>query len=179
MAAYLARMVRERRNILISGGTSSGKTTFLNALLAEISHEERLITIEDTAELLVSQPNHVGLIATRGEGGEARVCAQDLLEAGLRMRPDRIVLGELRGGEAFSFLRAVNSGHPGSMTTIHADSPEGAVEQLALIIVQSGMAIGRRDVVNYVCDVVDLIFQLERKNGRRRVARIMATRRNP
>jgi len=176
MAGFLARMVRERRNIIVSGGTSTGKTTFLNALIREIPPEERLITIEDTAELAVGHANAVGLLAVKGELGEARVSADDLLQASLRMRPDRIILGELRGGEAYTFLRAINTGHPGSLTTIHADSPEGAIEQLALIILQSGVQLRREDIVHYVANVVDVIVQLERRGGERRVARIMATR---
>jgi len=176
LATFLAQMVRQRRNILISGGTSSGKTTFLNALIREIPCEERLITIEDTAEISLSHANHVGLIAARGELGEARVSVEDLLQASLRMRPDRILLGELRGAEAYTFLRAVNTGHPGSMTTIHADSPEGAIEQLALVILQSGAGLRREDIVHYVGQVVDVIVQLERRGGQRQVARIMMVR---
>ena len=176
MAAFLARMVRERRNIIVSGGTSTGKTTFLNALIREIGQEERLILIEDTPELAVEHPNRVGLLAVKGETGEARVSTDDLLQASLRMRPDRIILGELRGGEAYTFLRAVNTGHPGSLTTIHADSPEGAIEQLALIILQSGVALRHEDIVRYVTGVVDVVVQLERAGGQRRVARMMMTR---
>ena len=92
------------------------------------------------------------------------------------MRPDRIILGELRGAEAYTFLRAINTGHPGSLTTIHADSPEGAIEQLALIILQASTQLRREDIVHYVTSVVDVIVQLERREGRRQVARIMMTR---
>jgi len=176
LAAYLARKVRDRRNIIISGGTSSGKTTFLNALIREIPAQERLITIEDAGELVVHHANAVRLLAVRGEQGEARVGMEDLLQASLRMRPDRIILGEVRGSEAYTFLRAINTGHPGSLTTIHADSPEGAIEQLALIILQSGVNLRREDIVHYVTQVVDVIVQLDRQGGVRRVARIMATR---
>ncbi len=176
LAAFLARMVRERRNIIVSGGTSTGKTTFLNALIREIPAGERLIMIEDTAELVLRHANAVGLLAVKGELGEARVTADDLLQASLRMRPDRIILGEVRGGEAYTFLRAINTGHPGSLTTLHADSPEGAMEQLALIILQSGVHLRREDVVHYVTHVVDVIVQLERRNGVRQIARIMTTR---
>ena len=176
IARYLADMVQARRNILISGGTSSGKTTFLNALLREIPAQERLILIEDTAELAMPHANGVGLLAVKGELGEARVTADDLLQAALRMRPDRIILGELRGGEAYSFLRAVNTGHPGSITTIHADSPEGAIEQLALIVLQTGTQLRREDIVHYVRQVLDIVVQLERRDGRRQVARIMPVR---
>lgn len=172
-AGALASAVRARRNILISGGTSSGKTTFLNALLREIPPDERLILIEDTPELCVEHPNSVGLIAVRGELGEARVTANDLVGASLRMRPDRIILGELRGPEAFAFLRAINSGHPGSMTTIHADSPEAAVEQLVLLVLQAGTALSRSDIRHYVSQTIDLFVQLGRSAGRRVIERIV------
>jgi type IV secretion system protein VirB11 len=171
-AAALAEAVRARLNILVSGGTSSGKTTFLNALLREIPPEERLITIEDTPELEVSQANCVGLVAVRGNLGEAQVSANDLVSASLRMRPDRILLGELRGVEALAFLRAINSGHPGSMTTIHADSPEGAVEQLVLLALEGGTQLTREDVRHYVTRTIDLYVQLGRAGGVRKVSRV-------
>lgn len=173
-ASFLRSAVRERRNIVVSGGTSTGKTTFLNALLAEIPPEERLILIEDTEELKVRHENAVGLIAARGQLSEAEIDAEDLLIAALRMRPDRIILGELRGGEAFTFLRAVNTGHPGSMTTIHADTPARAVEQLALLVLQAGSRLARDDVRHYVRESIDVFVQLERRNGRRRVAEVLA-----
>ena len=170
--AALAKAVRARLNILVSGGTSSGKTTFLNALLREVPGEERLILIEDTPELHVDHLNSVGLIAVRGKLGEAQVSANDLVSASLRMRPDRIILGELRGNEALAFLRAVNSGHPGSMTTIHADSPEGAIEQLVLLALESGTQLTRTDVRHYVTQTMDLFVQLGRVGGRRTVQRL-------
>ncbi|GEO01173.1 P-type DNA transfer ATPase VirB11 [Novosphingobium sediminis] len=176
MAAFLAEAVRGKRNILISGGTSSGKTTLLNALVREIPETERLILIEDTPEVRLRHPNAVGLLATKGDQGEARVSPDDLLQASLRMRPDRIIVGELRGGEAYTFLRAVNTGHPGSLTTIHADSPERAIEQLALIVLQSGTQLTRQDIVHYVRSVIDLVIQLDRRNGARGISRIMSTR---
>lgn len=164
--------VLSRRNILISGGTSTGKTTFLNALLREIPISERLIFIEDTAELQVMHENAVGLLAARGALGEAEVSAEDLLIASLRMRPDRIILGEMRGKEALTFLRAVNTGHPGSMSTIHADSPERAIDQLALLILQAGANMKWDDVVRYVTRSVDLIVQLKRERGKRLVDQV-------
>lgn len=176
LAKFLARIVREKRNVLISGGTGSGKTTFLNALAREIPQAERLILIEDTAEVALSHPNTVGLLAARGDLGEARVSADDLLLAALRMRPDRIILGEIRGAEAFTFLRAINTGHPGSLSTIHADSPEGAIEQLALIILQAGSQLRREDIIAYVTATVDVIVQLQRQNGARRIQTIWRTR---
>lgn len=166
-ASALAAAVRERRTILISGGTSSGKTTFMNALLREVPRDERLILIEDTPELVVAHENSVGLVVVRGELGEARITANDLVAASLRMRPDRIILGELRGSEAFAFLRAINSGHPGSITTIHADSPEGAIEQLVLLVLQAGTALGGSDIRHYVEQTIDVYVQLGRKHGKR------------
>ena len=171
--ALLADAVRARRNIIVAGGTSSGKTTFLNALLAEMPRHERLLTIEDTEELRIEHPNSVGLIAARGRLAEADVSAEDLLIAALRMRPDRIILGELRGSEAFTFLRAVNTGHPGSMTSIHADTPQRAIEQLALLVLQTGSRLSREDVRHYVRESIDVFVQLERREGRRRVAQVM------
>jgi len=174
----LAQAVRSRKNILISGGTSTGKTTFLNALLREIPLEERLILIEDTPELAVEQPNHVGLVAVRGELGEARVTANDLVTASLRMRPDRIILGELRGSEAFAFLRAINSGHPGAMTTIHADTPEAAVEQLVLLVLQAGTGLSRADIRHYITQTIDLFVQLRRGPRGRCIDRVTSRARN-
>lgn len=168
--------VRARCNMLISGGTSTGKTTFLNALLREIPADERLILIEDTPELELTRQNAVGLLAARSALGEAQVTAEDLLIAALRMRPDRIILGELRGSEAFTFLRAVNTGHPGSMTTIHADTPLRAIEQLALLILQGGSRLGQEDVRQYVRESIDVFVQLERNGGKRKVGQMLVRR---
>jgi type IV secretion system protein VirB11 len=175
-ANALRAAVRDRKNILISGGTSTGKTTFLNSLLAEIPREERLVLIEDTAELHIQHENAVGLIAARGELSEAQISAEDLLIAALRMRPDRIILGELRGVEAFTFLRAVNTGHPGSMTTVHADTPQRAIEQLSLLVLQAGSKLSRDDVRHYVRESVDVFVQLERRGGKRRVSEVLAVK---
>jgi type IV secretion system protein VirB11 len=172
-ADALATAVRLRKNIIVSGGTSTGKTTFLNALMREIPPEERLILIEDTRELVVGHENHVGLISVRGELGEARVTADDLLSASLRMRPDRIILGEIRGPEAFAFLRAINTGHPGSMTTIHADSSESAVEQLVMLVLQGGTKLARDDVRHYLRQSIDIFVQLSRKAGKRTVEAVV------
>jgi type IV secretion system protein VirB11 len=172
VAGFLRLAVRGRKNIIVSGGTSTGKTTFLNALVKEISPEERLILIEDTPEVRLDHANAVGLVAARGALGEARVGVEDLLQASLRMRPDRIILGELRGPEAYSFLRAVNSGHPGSITTVHADSPRAAVDQIALMILQAGANLRRAEIIDYVGGVVDVAVQLSRRDGRRIVSDI-------
>lgn len=176
IAGTLAAAVRARRTILVSGGTSTGKTTFLNALIREIPPEERLILIEDTPELQVGHANAVGLLAARSALGEAEVTANDLVAASLRMRPDRIILGELRGDEAFAFLRAVNTGHPGSMTTVHADSPEGAIEQIALLVLQRGTRLSREDVHHYVRSVVGVFVQLGRTGGKRHISEVVLGR---
>lgn len=168
--AFLKQAVKQRKTIVVSGGTSTGKTTLLNALVREIDRNERLIVIEDAPEIRLAHPNAVGLIAVRGDQGEARVDADDLLRASLRLRPDRILLGELRGAEAFAFLRAVNSGHPGSITTVHADSPDGAIDQIALLAMTSGLDLGWSKIQTYVRGVIDVIVQLERRGGARRVS---------
>ena len=156
----------------MSGGTSTGKTTFLNALIREIPPHERLLLIEDTPELAVEHDNLVGLVAVRGSLGEARVTPDDLLTASLRMRPDRIILGELRGSEALAFLRAINTGHPGSLSTIHANSPAQALEQLALFILQSGTNLRRADIIDYAESVVDVTVQMQQVASQRIVGEI-------
>ena len=169
---YLRQAVAERRTILVSGGTSSGKTTFLNALLREVPPAERVILIEDTPEIRLQSPAGLGLVAVKGELGEARVSTDDLLQGSLRLRPDRIVLGELRGTEAVSFLRAINTGHPGSFSTIHANNPQGALEQLGLMVMQAGLGLTRADTLAYARSVIDVIVQLDRRGGERAIAGI-------
>jgi len=172
LAAFLKAAVKRRKTIVISGGTGSGKTTLLNALVKEIDRAERLVVIEDAPEVRLDHPNSVGLVAVRGELGEAKVDADTLLAASLRLRPDRILLGELRGREAFAFLRAVNSGHPGSLTTVHADSPAGALDQIALLALTSGVDLGWDKVQTYVRRVIDVVVQLDRTAGARRVSEV-------
>ncbi len=169
----LREAVAARRTILIAGGTSSGKTTFLNALLKEVPAHERIIAVEDTPELRLVQPNHLGLVAVKGEQGETRIGTGDLLQAALRLRPDRLLLGEVRGPEAVTFLRAINTGHPGSFTTIHANTPQGALEQLVLMVMQAGLGLGRDDTLAYVRSVVDMVVQLGRVGGERRILAVM------
>lgn len=173
--AFLRDAVRRRRTILISGGTSTGKTTFLNAMLREIPTEERVVLVEDTAELKLPGANGVGLIAVKGELGEAKVTANELLQAALRLRPDRIVLGELRGTETVSFLRAINTGHPGSFSTVHANSPRGALEQIALMAMQTGIGLTRAETLEYAASVIDIVVQLDRVDGKRGIAAIAAS----
>ncbi|MBL8770986.1 MAG: P-type DNA transfer ATPase VirB11 [Phenylobacterium sp.] len=171
-AGFLKLAVRRRKTIVISGGTGSGKTTLLNALVKEIDRDERLVVIEDAPEVRLDHPNSVGLVAVRGDLGEAKVDADQLLAASLRLRPDRILLGELRGREAFAFLRAVNSGHPGSLTTVHADSPAGALDQIALLALTSGVDLGWEKVQTYVSRVIDIVVQVDRVDGARRVTEV-------
>jgi len=169
---FLREAVADRKTILISGGTSTGKTTFLNALLREVPAEERVIVVEDTAEVQLHGPNDLGLIAVKGELGEALINTDDLLQAALRLRPDRILLGELRGKEAVSFLRAVNTGHPGSFSTIHANSTSGALEQLALMVMQSGLGLSRAETIDYARSVIDVVVQLGREGAERKIVAI-------
>lgn len=174
--AFLRAAIQARKTILVSGGTSTGKTTFLNAMLGEIPAHERVVLVEDTPELKLPGANGVGLVAVKGELGEAKVTANELLQSALRLRPDRIVLGELRGAEAVSFLRAINTGHPGSFSTIHANSPHGALEQLALMVMQTGIGLARTDTIQYAKSVIDIVVQLKRQNGKRQIHNISLTK---
>ncbi|WP_305096810.1 P-type DNA transfer ATPase VirB11 [Croceibacterium aestuarii] len=173
--AFLRGAIAARKTILISGGTSTGKTTFLNAMLGEIPAGERVVLVEDTPELRLPGANGVGLVAVKGELGEAKITANELLQAALRLRPDRIVLGELRGAESVSFLRAINTGHPGSFSTIHANSLRGALEQLSLMVMQTGIGLSRADTIEYASSVIDVIVQLGRSEGRRTITAIART----
>ena len=170
---FLSEAISGRKNMLIVGGTSTGKTTFFNAIAKEIPQEERLLSIEDTPELELPQPNILRLLASKGGQGLAKVTIQDLLEASLRLRPDRILLGELRGAEAYTFLQAVNTGHPGSISTLHADSPRAAFERLALMVMQANLGLRRDEILEYIRSVIEIIVQLTRlPNGERIVSEI-------
>jgi len=171
---FLARAVIYKKNIIISGGTSTGKTTFTNAVIRSIPHEERLITVEDAREVdLTSHPNRVHLLASKGAQGRAKVTTQDLIEACLRLRPERIIVGELRGSEAFSFLRAINTGHPGSISTLHADTPKMAIEQLKMMVMQAGLGMSPSEITSYIKNVVDIVVQLKRgEKGKRYISEI-------
>lgn len=166
---FIKKAVKGKKNIIISGGTSTGKTTFMNAALKEIPKYERIITAEDAREIdLKDFPNHVHLVASRGGQGRAQVTTQDLIEACLRLRPDRIIVGELRGKEAFSFMRAVNTGHPGSISTLHADSPKLAFEQLILMVMQAGLGLDRSQIHEYIHSIINVVIQLKRGVGGQR-----------
>ena len=166
--------VRSRLNILISGATGSGKTTFSKGLIKLIPENERLLTIEDTRELVVPHRNVVHMIYSKDGTGTAKVTAKELLESALRMRPDRILLQELRDGTAFFYLRNVNSGHPGSITTIHADSAELAFEQLTLLVKESegGADLARDDIRSLLKILVDVVVQMKKVDGKFRMTEI-------
>ncbi len=169
---FLEQIVLRKKNILVSGGTSTGKTTFLNALVKAIPSDQRVVTIEDTQEVRPTQKNWLSLVASKGEQGLAKVTVRNLLEASLRLRPDRILLGELRGDEAFAFLRMTNSGHPGSITTVHADTPQGAFDQIALMTLQSGINMDRNIIMQSIRSVIDVVVQLDRIEGKRIISDI-------
>lgn len=159
---YMRLAVLARKNILVSGPTGSGKTTFTKALIREIPPDERLVTIEDAKELVLDRhPNHVRLFYSKDDQGLARVTPKQLLESCLRMKPDRILLAELRGEEAFDYLRNVNSGHPGSITSIHAASAELAFEQLVLLVKQSraGQELAREEIKQLLYLLIDVVVQ--------------------
>lgn len=174
--SFLKDAVRSRKTILISGGTSSGKTTFLNAMLKIIPEHERIILVEDTAEIADNHANSLRLVAVKGELGEAKVTINDLLQASLRLRPDRIIVGEIRGEEAQTFLRAINTGHPGSFTTAHANTPKGALEQIALMVMQGGTQLTRSETLAYATSLIDVVVQLNRVGGERIISDIYLPR---
>jgi pilus assembly protein CpaF len=159
--------IGRRGNILISGGTSTGKTTLLNALTAFLPEEDRIVLIEDTAELQIDRPNLVRFEARREQSGLPAVTIRELLRATLRHRPDRIILGEVRGGEAFDLLQALNTGHAGSLSTIHANSAEQALARLSSCVVQSGVELPYQAVRYQIADAIDLVLHLGRRDGAR------------
>ena len=169
----LRTFVRERRTILLSGATGTGKTTLLNALLAEVPLDERVVTIEETPELRFRTANVASLVvrapSIEGVGGVAQ---DELLKAALRMRPDRLIVGEVRGPESLIALASMATGHPGSMATIHASSPESAAERLVALALQGAAAPSEASLRDAVRDAVDVYIHLERRNGRREVADI-------
>jgi type IV secretion system protein VirB11 len=162
---FLSAAVRARKNILICGATGSGKTTLARALIEEIPNEERLITIEDTPEWeAIPQRNRVALFYSKGDQGSARVRSEDLLEASLRMRPDRVLMQELRDGAAFTYLRGVAAGHPGSITTLHAQSARGAFDALRLMVRQhpAGATLADADVRALLAQMIDIVVHCKR-----------------
>ncbi len=174
MADFMRLAVKARLNILISGGTSAGKTTFLNVLSGYISNEERIVTIEDTAELRLQQ-SHVLRLESRPANieGQGAVNQRDLVKNALRMRPDRIVVGEVRGAEALDMLQAMNTGHEGSLTTIHANTPRDALSRLETLVLLAGIDLSQRSIREQIGSAFDLIVQVKRlSDGTRRVVSI-------
>ncbi len=174
MIEFLRIAVEQRRNIIISGGTGSGKTTLLNVLSNFIPHSERVITVEDAAELQLNQPHLVSLEARPPNlEGKGAIAIRDLVKNCLRMRPDRIVVGECRGGEALDMLQAMNTGHDGSLTTVHANTPRDVISRLEVMVMMSGMELPVRAIREQVASAVDLIVQQSRfSDGSRRVTHI-------
>ena len=171
IAELLDGIVRSRRSVLISGGTGSGKTTLLNAMSAAIDNRDRIITIEDAAELQLQQ-EHVGRLETRPTNieGSGEVTQRDLVRNALRMRPDRIIVGEVRGGEAFDMLQAMNTGHEGSMTTVHANSCRDALGRIEQMIGMAGLDLSAKSMRHQIASALDVVIQLQRmSDGRRRL----------
>ena len=166
-----------RDNILISGGTGTGKTTLLNALAALLPVEDRLVLIEDTAELQLEAPNLVRFEARREQPGLPAITIRDLLRATLRHRPDRILVGEVRGGEAFDLLQALNTGHSGTLSTIHANSAEQALRRFTTCVLQSGVDLPYAAIRHGIAECVQLLVHLERRHGRRVVTQVVRVRR--
>jgi pilus assembly protein CpaF len=174
MALVLEAVVQARRNVLISGGTGSGKTTLLNALSAYVDDHERIITIEDSAELQLQQ-SHVGRLETRPANieGQGEVQQRELVRNALRMRPDRIIVGEVRSGEAFDMLQAMNTGHDGSMTTVHANTPRDALSRVEQMVGMAGLDIPARSIRGQIASAIHVVVQAERmEDGTRRIVSV-------
>jgi pilus assembly protein CpaF len=172
----LRHAVERRENILISGSTGSGKTTLLNSLAGLIPADERVVVIEDTAELQIGLKNLVRLEARRGEAPVSAVTIRDLLRATLRLRPDRILLGEVRGGEAFDLLQALNTGHAGTLATLHANSAGQALARFTTCILQSGVELPYRAIRSNIADALNLLVHIERRHGHRLVTQVFHLR---
>jgi pilus assembly protein CpaF len=175
MAEFLQRAIIDRKNILISGGTGTGKTTLLNILADFIPDDDRLLVIEDTAEIHIRKPNLVRFEARRQQGPKVpAVTIRDLLKASLRHRPERTILGEIRGEEAFDLLQALNTGHCGSLSTIHANSARQALSRLASCVLQSGIDLPYKAIKASIADSIHLLVHIERRHGTRRINEIVA-----
>jgi type IV secretion system protein VirB11 len=173
-AAFFRLAVHARKNIVVSGATGSGKTTFMKSLVREIPHNERLVTIEDARELFIEQPNAVHLLYSKGGQSTSNVSAKSCMEACLRMKPDRIILAELRGDEAFYFIRNCASGHPGSITSCHAGSTQQTWDQLALMVKASTEGAGLEfEVIKRLLKLtVDIVVHIKAQDGQRRISGI-------
>jgi pilus assembly protein CpaF len=173
LANRLEDYVLARKNILISGGTSTGKTTFLDALGRFIPEDERILLIEDTAEIRMAHANLVRFEARQAQNGLSAVAIRDLLKASLRHRPDRIILGEIRGGEAFDLLQLLNTGHSGTLSTIHASSAKQGLARFTSCVLQSGIDLPYRAVKGNIADSLNLVVHIERRPGRRFVSEVV------
>ncbi len=174
LARRLQAAVLSRKNILISGGTGTGKTTLLNILANFIPKDERILVIEDTSEIQIQTPNLVRFEARAADNGLPAVTIRELLKACLRHRPDRIILGEIRGGEAFDLLQLLNTGHSGTLSTVHANSAPQALSRFTTCVLQSEMELPYRAIKSNIADSLDLIIQIERRPGRRFVSEVLA-----
>jgi pilus assembly protein CpaF len=175
LVPVLEACVAGKLNVLISGGTGTGKTTLLNVLSSFIPDGERIITIEDAAELRLQQPHVVSLEARPANAeGAGLVSIRDLVRNALRMRPDRIVVGESRGAEAFDMLQAMNTGHEGSLTTVHANSPRDALRRLETMVLMAGFDLPVRAIREQIASAIHLVVQLERQPGGRRIVSSLA-----
>lgn len=170
MAGVLRKMVQERKNVVVAGGTSSGKTTFVNALIGEVDPGDRVLTIEDTQELKVKVPNWVPLISNEQEG----VTTRDLVRLSLRFRPDRIIVGEVRGGEAFDLLDAANTGHDGCLATLHANNCAGALNRFESLVLRAGINWPHEAIKAQIADTFDFVVFMARVKSGRKLAEIMA-----
>ncbi|MGH7839740.1 MAG: CpaF family protein, partial [Candidatus Binataceae bacterium] len=173
LANRLEDYVLARKNVLISGGTGSGKTTLLNILGKFIPEDERLLLIEDTAEIQMAQSNLVRFEARQAQNGVPAVAIRDLLKAALRHRPDRIILGEIRGGEAFDLLQLLNTGHSGTLSTIHANSARQGLARFTSCVLQSGVDLPYRAIKTNIGDSLNVVIQIERRPGRRFIAEVL------
>jgi len=173
LANRLEDYVLSRKNILISGGTGSGKTTFLNALGRFIPEDERILLIEDTAEIRMVHANLVRFEARQAQNGLSAVAIRDLLKASLRHRPDRIILGEIRGGEAFDLLQLLNTGHSGTLSTIHASSAKQGLARFTSCVLQSGIELPYRAIKTNIGDSLNVVIHVERRPGRRFISEVL------
>ena len=172
-AEFLRERVSNRQNILISGGTGTGKTTLLNILADFIPDEERILLIEDTAELNIRKSNLVRFETRREQVGTPAITVRDLLKAALRHRPDRIIVGEVRGGEAFDLLQVLNTGHSGSLCTLHANSARQAIARFSDCVLQSGIELPHRAIMANIGNSVDLLVHIDRVRGQRLVSEVL------
>ena len=173
LARQLQTHIETRRNILISGGTGTGKTTLLGALGRFIPEEDRILLIEDTSEIQLQKPNLVRFEARQAQPELTAVTIRDLLKASLRHRPDRIILGEIRGGEAFDLLQLLNTGHSGTLSTVHASSAAQALSRFTSCVLQSGVELPYRAIKNNIADSLNILIQLERRPGKRFVSEVL------